>query len=138
MSKGLLYIHNPVIGAVASGGVIPMGAVGSIVRRRGCDVNLIGNGIRISESGYYSAVITVSVVAAAATATTATLYQDGVPVPGAVSAAVTPAAVGDTVTLIIPVAAVRVLNNQPYSTLTVVLNGAAATGGAITAMVIRE
>lgn len=137
MGRGLLYIHNPAIGTVASGSVVPMGTVGNIVRRHGCAINLIDNGIRINESGYYTVAITINIVAAATTATTATLCQDGVPVSGAVSAKVTPAAAGDTITLIIPAAAVRVINNRTYSTLTVVLNGSAATDGTITALVDR-
>ena len=135
MARSLIYTYNPTGGAVAAGGVVPMGGTGAIVRRYGGCVNAGQNGITLSGEGYYTVAPVVTAVAAAAGPISATLYQDGTPVPGAVVTAT--ATAGGTVTLAVPPSAVRVRCSGAQSVLTVVLS-AAATASTISALVTKE
>lgn len=121
MSKSAIYTANSATQAVAIGGTL---ALGSIIRRFGCAVNLNGNGITLSEPGYYDVDASIVVAPTAAGTVTVTLFQDGVAVPGATASATTTAA-ADAVTLNIP-ALVRVMCNS-NSILTLVLTGAASS-----------
>lgn len=83
---------------------------------------MANDGIIINGAGYYSVNATVTVVATAAGAVTASLYQNGQPIAGAIAIAQA-AAVGDTVTL--PITALVRLNcNCSESSLTVVMSTA--------------
>lgn len=119
--KSAIYTANSATQAVAIGGTL---ALGSIIRRFGCAVNLNGNGITLSEPGYYDVDASIVVAPTAAGTVTVTLFQDGVAVPGATASATTTAA-ADAVTLNIP-ALVRVMCNS-NSILTLVLTGAASS-----------
>lgn len=119
--KSAIYTANTATQAVAIGGIL---ALGSIIRRFGCSVNLNGNGITLSEPGYYNVDASIVVAPTAAGTVTVTLFQDGVAVPGAVASATTTAA-ADAITLNIP-ALVRVMCNS-NSILTFVLTGAASS-----------
>lgn len=119
--KSAIYTANTATQAVAIGGTL---ALGSIIRRFGCSVNLNGNGITLGEAGYYEVDASITAIPTAAGTVTVTLFQDGVAVPGAVASATTTAA-ADAVTLNIP-AIVRVLCNS-NSILTLVLTGAASS-----------
>lgn len=119
--KSAIYTANAATQAVAIGGTL---ALGSIIRRFGCSVNLNGNGITLSEPGYYNVDASIVVAPTAAGTVTVTLFQDGVAVPGAVASATTTAA-ADAVTLNIP-ALVRVMCTS-NSILTLVLTGAASS-----------
>lgn len=121
MSKSAIYTANSATQAVAIGGTL---ALGSIIRRFGCAVNLNGNGITLSDPGYYDVDASIVVAPTAAGTVTVTLFQDGVAVPGATASATTTAA-ADAVTLNIP-ALVRVMCNS-NSILTLVLTGAASS-----------
>ena len=112
-----------------------MGGTGAIVRRYGGRVNAGQNGITLNGEGYYTVAPVVTAVASAAGPISATLYQDGTPIPGAVVTAT--ATAGGTVTLAVPPAAVRVRCNCAQSVLTVVLS-AAATASTISALVTKE
>lgn len=128
MSKAAIYVANTTEQVVAINGVL---SLGSVIRRFGCNncgnpiIDLAGNAISLNGSGYYDVDVSVVVTPTAAGTVTLTLYQDGVPVPGATASA-TVAAVDTTVTLPID-AIVRVFNNVGFSALTLVLTGAAAT-----------
>ena len=137
MSRCLLYTYNSAAGAVAVGDAVPVGGQSAIVRRHGCAANPVSTGIQLSEEGYYKVLATISATAAAAGTMTASLYQDGTAVPGAVISA-TAAAAGGALTLKIPDAAVRVLRCPCRSTLTFVLSGVAATSATITVLVDKE
>lgn len=122
--KALLYAANPATQAVAAGGTI---ALGSIVRRCGngrCGpiINLAGNGVSLSECGYYKAILNVTVEPTAAGAVTVQLLQDGVAIPGAV-ATNTAAAGSDAVSVCIP-ADVRVMNCTTFTLTAVLVAGA--------------
>ena len=105
--------------AILAAGTVPLGA---IVRRFGCGIEVNGNGLTISEPGYYDVDVSLTVLPTAATPITATLLRDGVAVPGA-TATVTPVAAGAAVNMSLT-ALVRHLCNCGAATLTVVLNAA--------------
>ena len=119
--KSALYTAMQTQTAVAAGGVIPLG---SLIRRYGCDISLNGNAVNITGTGYYDVGASVTATVTEAGTVTATLYKDGVAVPGA-TASETGAANG-TVNLNIP-ALIRQACCASNSALTLVLTGAAAT-----------
>lgn len=123
MSKSAIYAVNTEVGsAVPTGVIFP---IEDIVRRFGNNVNLVNSGIVLKGSGYYSVSVNLTLTATAADEMTATLFQDGMPVPGA-TASVTMAAVGDVATLSID-ALVRVLGYCDTSVLTVRLSSQPVT-----------
>lgn len=122
MSKSLIYTALETPTAVAAGGVVPLG---NIVRRYGCNCNLNGSGIAINGQGYYKIDWSVRASPTAAGTVTATLYKDGVHVPGSTASA-TAAAAGATATLAAP-GVVRLGCCDAGSVLTLVLTGAAST-----------
>lgn len=128
MSKAAIYTANTVDQLAAINGVL---SLGSVVRRFGCNdcgnpiIDLAGNAITLNGSGYYDVDVSAVITPTAAGTVTLTLYQDGTPVPGATASA-TVAAAATTVTLPID-ALVRVFNNAGFSSLTLVLTGAAST-----------
>lgn len=119
--KSAIYTANTGATAVAVGGVIPLGTVN---RRFGCNVNLSGNGITVTEKGYYDVTASFTFTATAAGNVTVTMFRDGVAVPGATATAT--AAAAGTVNLSFP-AIVRQQCCNSSSTLTFVLTGTAAT-----------
>lgn len=123
--KSALYTAMQTPTSVALNGVIPLG---SLIRRYGRDLSLNGNAVNITGAGYYDGYydVDVSVTAAptAAGTVTATLYKDGVAVPGATASAA--GAAGAPVVLAFP-ALVRHACCAAGSALTLVLTGAAAT-----------
>ena len=120
--KSALYTAMQTPTEVAVNGVIPLG---SLIRRYGCDITLNGNAVNIVGKGYYDVDASITVAPTAAGTVTATLYKDGVAVPGATASA-TAAAADDVVNLNIP-ALVRQVCCAAGSALTLVLTGAAAT-----------
>ena len=124
--KSALYAAMQTPSAVAVGGVIPLG---SLIRRYGCDVSLNGNAVNIvggnQAAGYYDVDASITVAPTAAGTVTATLYKDGVAVPGATASA-TAAAADDALDLNIT-ALVRQVCCAAGSALTLVLTGAAAS-----------
>lgn len=84
MSKSLLYAVNDTPQDVAAGGTA---ALGSVVRRFGCNAVLSGNGVILRGQGYYNIDCIIVAEAAAAEEITATLYRDGVAIPGATASA---------------------------------------------------
>ena len=119
--KSALYAAMQTPTAVAVDGVIPLG---SLIRRYGCDISLNGNAVNITGIGYYDVDASITATLTAAGTVTATLYKDGVAIPGATASA-TGAASG-TVDLSIP-ALVRQACCAAGSALSLVLTGAAAT-----------
>lgn len=119
--KSALYAAMQTPTAVAVDGVIPLG---SLIRRYGCDVALNGNAVNITGAGYYDVDASVTVAPTAAGTVTATLYKDGVAVPGATASAA--GAAGAPVVLAFP-SLVRQACCAAGSALTLVLTGAAAT-----------
>lgn len=123
--KSALYAAMQTPTAVAVGGVIPLGG---LIRRYGCDIALNGNAVNIyggrENAGYYDVDASITATLTAAGAVTATLYKDGVAVPGA-TATETGAASG-TVNLDLT-ALVRQPCCAAGAALTLVLSGVEAT-----------
>ena len=82
--KSALYTAMQTPTEVAVNGVIPLG---SLIRRYGCDITLNGNAANIVGKGYYDVDASITVAPTAAGTVTATLYKDGVAVPGATASA---------------------------------------------------
>lgn len=119
--KSALYTAMQTPTEVSVNGVIPLG---SLIRRYGCDITLNGNAVNIVDKGYYDVDASITVAPTAAGTVTATLYKDGVAVPGATASET--AAANGTVDLNIP-ALVRQVCCAAGSALTLVLTGVAAT-----------
>lgn len=123
--KSAIFTANTSAQTVAVGGTL---ALGSIVRRYGCNLNLNGNSITVNgcnDAGYYDVKASVTAAPAAAGTVTVTLLRNGVAVPGATASAAVSTA-GNPVTLPI-VALVREFCCGDDSALTLVLSGATAT-----------
>ena len=119
--KSALYAAMQTPTAVAVDGVIPLG---SLIRRYGCDISLNGNAVNLTGTGYYDVDASITATLTAAGTVTATLYKDGVAIPGATASAT--GAANGTVDLSIP-ALVRQTCCAAGSALSLVLTGAAAT-----------
>lgn len=119
--KSALYTAMQTPTEVAVNGVIPLG---SLIRRYGCDITLNGNAVNIVGKGYYDVDTSITVAPTAAGTVTATLYKDGVAVPGATASAA--GAAGAPVVLAFP-ALVRQACCASSAALTLVLTGAAST-----------
>lgn len=132
--KSAIFTANTAAQAVPVGGTL---ALGSIIRRYGCDLNLNGNSITINgcnDAGYYDVKASVTAAPTAAGTVTVTLFRNGVAIPGATAAAA--AAAGSPVAL--PIAAlVREFCCGDDSALTLVLSGAAATVSNVAVVVER-
>ena len=115
--KSALYTAMQTPTAVAVGGVIPLGG---LIRRYGCDIALNGNAVNLSGVGYYDVDASITATLTAAGAVTATLYKDGVAVPGAT--ATETGAAGGTVNLDL-MALVRQPCCAAGAALTLVLTG---------------
>ena len=93
--KSLIYTALTTPTAVLADGIIPLG---TLVRRYGCALAMNGNGINVSETGYYDIKSSITVLPTAAGEITATVLVNGVPLTGATATA-TAAAAGDAVNL---------------------------------------
>ncbi len=91
MACSAIYVASTGGVSVASGGTVPLG---SVVRRKGCQLALSGDGIVASGTGWYDVVGNVTVSSNAALVVTVALLEDGLPVQGA-TATVNVAAVGE-------------------------------------------
>lgn len=80
MSKSLIYVANTTPIATPLGTAANLG---TIVRRKSCDMSLSGNAVNLTEAGFYDVDVAATFTGAAAGNVTLTLYKDGVAVPGA-------------------------------------------------------
>lgn len=118
--KSILYGANTALQTVPLNGTI---SFGSPIRRFGSNTYLSGGNAVISGPGYYDIDTNFRLVATAATASTITLYKDGIAIPGA-TATVNPAAIGDVVSVSIPAVVKNLCGCE--QTITAVLTGSAA------------
>lgn len=119
--KSAIYTAMQTPTGVSVNGVIPLG---SLIRRYGCDVAMNGNAINILSKGYYDVDASVTLTPTTAGTVTATLFLNGVAVPGATASAT--ATAGSTVLLAFP-SLVRQACCAAGSSLTLVLTGAEST-----------
>lgn len=94
----LLYTFNTNSSTLTSGSVIPLGSVG---RKAGTALNLNGNGISVSQNGYYEINATFTVLPSVSEAVTIQLYEDGVAIQGAKATVTTDAVTTIPLTTII-------------------------------------
>ena len=132
MSKSAIYTANTGAQAVPVGGTI---ALGGIVRRFGCAVDLNGSAVNVTAPGYYTANVSVTAAPTAAGTVTVTMFNNGVAVPGA-TASVTAASAADAVNLAFD-SVVRVPCGGNSGSLSLILTGAASTVSNV-AMVVEK
>lgn len=131
--KSAIYAINTTDGtSIAANGIY---APAQVVRRYGPSCQLVGNGIQISGAGYYSINAIATFDVATAGTVNVMFYQDGTPIPGAISTVETTAA---NQTISVPVEALaRVYNNYTSSIITVVID-TAVTGSNLAIKVEKE
>lgn len=133
--KSLINVATTTSSAVVANGILPLT---TIVRRRGCDVNLSGNAVAITDCGsnYYLVTVTATFTAPVAGDVTLSLQQNGTNVIGATA---TTTITTDTteVRSISFSAIVRTFNTSGIDSLTVVNSGVAATFSNIDVNVIK-
>lgn len=122
--KSLITVANTGSQTVNAGGTLNLG---SILRRHTCgcpSLDLNGNGVTITEPGYYLVDAKAVVTPAEAGTITMTLLENGVAVPDGVATATTSTA-GQIVTLNINTPVVRQLRHCSGKTLALQLSAAA-------------
>lgn len=133
--KSAIYTANTTAQTLPVGGTL---ALGSIIRRFGCDLNLNGNSITINgcnDAGYYDVKASVTAAPTAAGTVTVALFRNGVAIPGATASAAA-AAAGSPVAL--PIAAlVREFCCGDDAALTLVLSGTASIVSNVAVVVER-
>lgn len=133
--KSLIDVATTASSAVVANGTLPLA---TIVRRRGCDVNLSGNSIVITDTGsnYYLVTVNATFTAPVAGAITLALQQNGVTVTGATASTTITTATTEVRSLSFQ-AIVRTFNNVGIDSLSVVNTGLAATFSNISMSVIK-
>lgn len=103
MAKAFMYATNTTQQTLTGGGSVDFGnaihGFGCTGCKRTVDVN--GNNIVLNDSGYYVITIGATVTDSAAGTVTLQVYQDGTPIPGAITA-VNIAAANDAASVAIP------------------------------------
>lgn len=130
----LIYTANSTAQTVPVGGTVNLG---SITRRVGCALSASGNNITLHRSGYYDVSVGITATPTAVGTVTATLYQDGVPYPGATVSA-TAAATDTSVALPIPAVPVRLCGECCTSNLNIVMSGVETVVNNIAVKVIKD
>lgn len=124
MSRSIIQTVNQSLQAVTAGSTI---ALGSVIRRFGCNCRLNGNSvIELSGQGYYEVTATVTLAPTASENVSISLYQDGTPISGAVATGSVTTA-GNSITLPL---ATTVRNNcccDSISAITCVLTSGTST-----------
>lgn len=134
MSKSVIYVVNSSTQTIADGGTV---ALGSVVHRYGCNLSLSGNTILASGCGYYDIDCTVIAAPTTAGTITATLYSNGVKIPGATSS-FTASEADDVVTLTMtPTFRVRCACLDPLA-ITCVLTGVESTVTNVSLRVVKS
>lgn len=123
--KSLISVATTSSAAVVTNGVLPLG---TIVRRRGNEVNLSGNSVAITDCGsnYYLVVVTATFTAPVAGVVKLDLQQNGTAVTGA-TASTTITTADTEVRSLSFTAIVRTFNCQGIDNLTIANTGVGAT-----------
>lgn len=87
--KSAVYTANVSTLTATANSIIPLGQV---VRKYGCDINVMPNSIILKGAGYYMITATVTTAPTAAATVNVTMLKDGVAVPGAEATQTTAAA----------------------------------------------
>lgn len=133
--KSLINVATTTSSAVVANGTLPLT---TIVRRRGCDVNLSGNSIALTDCGsnYYLVTVTATFTAPVAGVVTLTLQQNGTPVTGATGSSTVTTDTTEVRSISFS-AIVRTFNGAGIDSLSVVNSGVAATFSNIDVDVIK-
>lgn len=123
--KSLIDVATTSSSAVVTNGTLPLA---TIVRRRGCDVNLSGNSVAITDCGsnYYLVIVTATFTAPVAGVVTLNLQQNGVNVTGATASTTVATATTEVRSISFP-AIIRTFNNRGIDSLSIVNSGVGAT-----------
>lgn len=123
--KSLIDVATTSSSAVVTNGTLPLA---TIVRRRGCDVNLSGNSVAITDCGsnYYLVIVTATFTAPVAGVVTLNLQQNGVNVTGATASTTITTATTEVRSISFP-AIIRTFNNRGIDSLSIVNSGVGAT-----------
>lgn len=121
--KSNIFAVNTTSTAVTANSTIP---VTTIVRRYGCDTNLLGNAITLNAPGYYLVNVSATFTAPVAGNVAISLQDDGTIVPGATGASTITTATTQLQTISFT-AIVRVFCGSTPDALTLVNTGVAAT-----------
>lgn len=123
--KSLIDVATTSSSAVVTNGTLPLA---TIVRRRGCDVNLSGNSVAITDCGsnYYLVIVTATFTAPVAGVVTLNLQQNGVNVTGATASSTITTATTEVRSLSFP-AIIRTFNSRGIDSLSIVNSGVGAT-----------
>jgi len=84
MGKSLIQVANQSTQVVAENSII---ALGSVIRRYGCNCRLSGNAIEVTGEGYYKIDGTVTVEPTAEGTVTVGAYDNGTQLPGVIASA---------------------------------------------------
>lgn len=126
MSKSAIYTANTSPSELVISTAYPFATIplGSTIRRFGCNLQQVGNGIAAQGTGYYKINASVTLTPTAAGNVTVVAFKDGVAIPGATATeSVTTA--GNTVS--VPITAIIRNTCCDSSTLTFALTTASAT-----------
>lgn len=123
--KSLIDVATTASSAVVANATLPLS---TIVRRRGCDINLSGNSVAITDCGsnYYLVIVTATFTAPVAGIVTLNLQQNGVNVTGATASTTVTTENTEVRSLSFP-AIIRTFNSQSIDNLSIVNAGVAAT-----------
>lgn len=133
--KSLINVATTTSSSVVANGILPLT---TIVRRRGCDVNLSGNAIAITDCGsnYYLVTVTATFTAPIEGVVTLNLQQNGTNVTGATGSTTITTATTEVRSISFS-AIVRTFNTSGIDSLSVVNSGVAATFSNIDVDVIK-
>ena len=134
MSKSLIQVANQSIQTVAANSIV---SLGSVLRRFGCNLRLSGNAIEAEGQGYYSVDACVTVLPTAAGTVTVALYENGVPISGAISTGSVSTA-GNPVTLPINTTFRMGCGCDGADSLTLVLITGAGTVSNVSMRIVKE
>lgn len=133
--KSLIDVATTASSSVVSNATLPLA---TIVRRRGCDINLSGNSIAITDCGsnYYLVTVTATFTVPVEGVVTLNLQQNGVNVTGATASTTVTTATTEVRSLSFS-AIVRTFNNQGIDSLSIVNSGVGATFSNIDMTVVK-
>lgn len=133
--KSLIYATTTTPSSVVANGTLPLT---SVIRRRGCDVNLGGNAITLTDTGsnYYLVNVSATFTAPAAGVITLSLQQNSTAVSGATASTTITTATTETRSLSFS-AIVRTFNARGVDVLSVLNSGVAATFTNISVDVVK-
>lgn len=133
--KSLIYATTTTPSSVVASATLPLATT---IRRRGCDINLGGNAVTLTDTGsnYYLVTGSATFTAPAAGVVSLTLQQNGAAVSGATASTIITTATTETRSLSFS-AIVRTFNSRGIDVLSILNSGVAATFSNISIAVVK-